>query len=133
MKLSYKIKKSSDLVFNYLTDMQKLVSVHPVITRIEPTGSETYLVYETLKWGFIPILFTYPVVIVSWPQDNLVIMRATVLKMTKIEMMFMLRMEGHFTIIEESIRFKSLLPIKSIMESIFKKQHKQLFHNIESL
>jgi carbon monoxide dehydrogenase subunit G len=133
MKLSYKIKKSSDLVFNYLTDMQKLVSVHPVITRIEPTGNETYLVYETLKWGFIPISFNYPVTIDSWPQDNLVIMRATVLKMVKIEMTFMLKMENSFTIIEENVKFRSPLPIKSVMKSIFKKQHKQLFHNIESL
>jgi carbon monoxide dehydrogenase subunit G len=133
MKLSFKIKKSSDLIFNYLTDMQKFVSVHPVITRIEPTGNETYLVYETLKLGFIPISFTYPVVIVSWPKDNLVIMHATVMKLTKIEMTFILKMESNFTIIEENIKFKSPLPIKSIMKSIFNKQHGQLFQNIESL
>lgn len=46
-------------------------------------------------------------------------------------MKFALKANNDFTIIEEEIKFKSLLPIKFIMESIFKKQHTQLFKNIE--
>src|SRR5690606_40899548 len=51
---------SSDLVFDYLTDMQKFVLVHPVISKIDSTGQESYLVHETLKFGFVPFSFTYP-------------------------------------------------------------------------
>ena len=52
MKLSFKIHKNIDLVFDYLTDMQKFVSVHPVIFKIENTSAKSYLVHETLKFGF---------------------------------------------------------------------------------
>ncbi len=133
MKLSFKINKAPELIFNYLTDMQKFVSVHPLITKIDKTNSDSYLVYETIKLGFIPISFAYPVTIESKQLDNIVIMRATVMKLAHIEMIFELKQENNFTIIEENINFKSLLPINSILGKIFKKQHKQLFQNIESL
>ena len=46
-------------------------------------------------------------------------------------MKFNLKSENHFTIIDEEINFKSPLPIKFIMENIFKKYQQQLFKNIE--
>lgn len=131
MKLSFKINKNIDFTFDYLTDMQKFVSVHPVIFQIDNKGNESYLVHETLKFGFIPFSFTYPVTIEKSIADRKVIIRATVFKMTKIEMKFNLKAENDFTIIGEEINFKSPLPIKFIMEGIFKTQHKQLFKNIE--
>jgi carbon monoxide dehydrogenase subunit G len=133
MKLSFKINKNIDLVFGYLTDMQKFVSVHPVISKIENTSDKSYLVHETLKFGYIPFSFTYPVTIENSILDKIVIIRATVFKFTKIEMKFILKAAKGHTIIEEEIRFKSPLPIKFIMESIFRKQHNQLFKNIELL
>lgn len=131
MKLSFRIHKRSDLVFDYLTDMQKFVSVHPVISKIDNIGHERFLVHETLKFGFIPFSFTYPVTIEKNILDKKVVIRATVFKLTKIEMEFVLKTDNDFTIIEEEIMFKSPLPVKFIMESIFKKQHDQLFKNIE--
>jgi len=131
MKLSFRIHKKSELIFDYLTDMQKFVSVHPVISKIDNTGQESYLVHETLKFGFIPFSFTYPVTIEKNILDKEVVIRATVFKLTKIEMKFILKTDKDFTIIDEEIMFKSPLPVKFIMESIFKKQHAQLFKNIE--
>lgn len=61
MKLSFRLEKSADIIFDYLTDMQKFVSVHLVIYKIDNTGINRYLVYEMLKFGFIPFPFTYPV------------------------------------------------------------------------
>ena len=131
MKLSFKIHKNIDLVFDYLTDMQKFVSVHPVISKIENTSDKSYLVHETLKIGFIPFSFTYPVTIENSISDKIVVIRATVFKLTKIEMKFVLKADNGHTIIDEEIQFKSPLPVKFIMESIFRKQHDQLFKNIE--
>ena len=130
MELSFKIDKSADFIFDYLTDMQKFVSVHPVITKIDKTNNDSYLVYETLKFGFIPFSFTYPVTIESNFSDKNVIIRATVMKLTKIEMTFVLKAGKDFTVIEETIQIKSPLPVKSTMQNIFKKQHGQLFKNI---
>jgi hypothetical protein len=56
------------MLSNYLADTNKFTSVHPVITKLEPKGGDNYLVYETLKVGFIPFSFTYPVVIKSDTQ-----------------------------------------------------------------
>lgn len=131
MELLFKLKKTPDLIFDYLTDMQKFISVHPIIYNIKNTGNDSYLVYETLKVGFVPFSFTYPVTVKKNSVDKVVVMTATVMKFTKIEMKFVLKIENDYTIVEESIHFKSPLPIKFIMQHIFRKQHSQLFKNID--
>jgi len=130
MKLSFKLKKTPEYIFDYLTDMQKFASVHPVIWQIDKTGIESYLVHETLKIGVIPFPFTYPVTIEKSIINKVVIIRATVFKFNKIEMKFSLKEDSDYTIIEEEIEFKSPLPVTFVMEKIFKKQHRQLFENI---
>lgn len=131
MKLLFRIKKNEDLIFDYLTNMQKFVSVHPVIYKINDTGNNSYLVHETLKFCFIPFSFTYPISIEKNILNKIVIFKATVFKLTNIEMKFVIKAENDHTIIEEEINFRSLLPVKFIMKSIFRKQHKLLFKNIE--
>jgi carbon monoxide dehydrogenase subunit G len=130
MELSFKINKTPEFILDYLTNMQKFVSVHPVISQIDEIGTEQYLFHETLKFGFIPFSFTYPVVIEKKPLEKTVVMRATVMKLTKIEIIFVLKARNGFTLVEENIKFKSPLPVKFIMKRIFKKQHEQLFINI---
>ena len=131
MELSFKLKKTSDFIFDYLTDMRKFVSVHPVIYQIDNTGNESYLVHETLKMGFISFSFKYPATIEKNYIEKVVIIRATVMRLTKIEMKFILKTDNDYTLIEENIQFKLPLPVKFIMQGIFKKQHNQLFKNIE--
>ena len=133
MKLTHKINKSEEFIFDYLTDMQKFVSVHPVISKIEKKDEENYLVYETLKMGFLPFSFTYPVTVESDFAEKFVTIKATVMKLTKIEMTFKINSVNKTAIVEEEIHFKSLFPVKSLVEKIFRKQHKQLFRNIELL
>lgn len=131
MKLSFVIQKKSHIVFDYLTDMKKFSSVHPIISRIDQLSNENYLVHETIKMGFIPFSFTYPVTLYKDAQSKIVIIRATVFKLTKIEMKFKLNADKDFTRIEEEILFKTILPIKNILKRIFTKQHNLLFKNIE--
>lgn len=137
MKLTFKVNQPIETIFEYLTDMQKFASVHPVISKIKQLEGNNYLVYETLKLGFIPFSFTYPVSIESNFEDKKVTIKAVVMKITKIEMNYSLHTENNTTntttIINEIITFDSVLPVKPIMASIFKKQHKQLFQNIETL
>lgn len=132
MKLSFRIHKNLDFVFDYLTDMSKFVSVHPVISQIDNTGLGSYLVHETLKFGFIPFSFTYPVIVEKNAIEKTIIIRATVFKLTKIEMKFFLKADNDYTIIEEEIDFKSPLPVIFILENTFKNQHRKLFKNIEA-
>lgn len=132
MRLSFRLQKSSDCIFDYLTDMQKYVSVHPVIFQIDPTGQASYVVHETLKFGLIPFTFTYPVTIEKSRIEKTVTMRAVVMGFTRIQMNFVLTAHSGSTIVEETILFQSPLPVKFIMEGIFRKQHSQLFKNIEA-
>jgi len=131
MHLSFRIKKSADLTFDYLTDMQKFVAVHGVITQIDNKEDGCYCFHETLKFGFIPFSFTYPVTVENNRQDKSITMRATLFKLIKIEMWFALTTDADCTIIEEQIQFSTMLPIKPMMERIFRKQHHLLFKNIE--
>lgn len=131
MDLSFRIKTPIDLVFNYLSDMQKFVSVHPVIYKIADTNNGSYRVHETLKFGFFPFSFTYPVTVEKNSAEKLVNISATVFKITKIQIKFKLIADGDYTVIKENIDFKSPLPIAFLMERIFRKQHSQLFKNIE--
>ncbi len=132
MKISFRINKNINFVFEYLTDMQKFVSVHPVIFQIDNQSNNKYLAHEKLKLGFIPFSFTYPFTIEKFELENKVTLIAIVFKITKIEIKFNLKADNNFTIIDEEINVESLLPIKFVMESIFKTQHNQLFKNIEN-
>jgi hypothetical protein len=111
--------------------MTKFVRVHPIITKIDKISDAEYLIHETLKFGFLPLNFTYPVSIEKNSVERTVEMNAIVMKLTKIKLIFFITPEDEFTIIEEKISIESILPIKSILQSIFRKQHKILFHNIE--
>lgn len=133
MNLIFKVHQASEIIFDCLTDMQKFVSVHPVISKIDRLSEKNYLVYETLKFGFISFTFTYPVTIEQDFDQKQVLIKATVMKITKIEMSFKLRQEKGFAIVNESILFKSPLPVKFIMQNIFKKHHNKLFKNIEMI
>jgi hypothetical protein len=95
-------------------------------------GNETYLVHETLKFGFIPFSFTYPATIEKCTMNNTVTIMATIFKLTKIEIFFALKADNGCTIIEEEVHFKSPLPVVFFMESIFQKLHGKLFRQIEA-
>ncbi|MBL7884470.1 MAG: hypothetical protein JNL69_10410 [Bacteroidia bacterium] len=131
MQLSFQVNKNINQVVEYLSNMQKFASVHPVISHIDDKGNNNYLVHETLKLGFIPFSFTYPVTIEISDLNKRIFYRATVFKFTTVEMKFELKSNNGFTIVEEDIQFKSIFPVKFIMQKIFKKQHTQLFKNIE--
>jgi carbon monoxide dehydrogenase subunit G len=130
LNLAFKVKKPLDTVFEYLTDMDKFVSIHPVIDKIEPLSKNIFLVHETLKLGFIPVSFRYQFFLNMNLLEKTVEMNATVMKFTKIKMAFVLKSEGHSTQVAETILFKSTFPIKWFMSKIFKKQHAKLFANM---
>jgi carbon monoxide dehydrogenase subunit G len=131
MILTYNINKPLETVFEYLTNMQKFVTVHPIIYKIEDKGQNEYLVFEKLKILFIPVSFTYPAKVEGNIQTRQIKINAVVKKMTHIQMHFDLANDNGKTRITETIDFMSPLPLKGTMEKIFKKQHNELFKNIE--
>ena len=57
--LTFEVKKPIETVFENLTDMQKFVSFHPIIDKIEPVSGNHYFVEETLRFGSISLSFEY--------------------------------------------------------------------------
>jgi carbon monoxide dehydrogenase subunit G len=133
MQLSFKVHKPAAFIFNYLTDMQLFVTVHPIIYRISSLGNNQYKVFEKIMLGPIPISFTYRASVLSNNIQNTVTIVATVMRFTKIEMRFHIAEENGYCIVNETIDFKSLLPIRGLMQRIFKSHHTKLFDNINKL
>ncbi|MEO7175127.1 MAG: hypothetical protein ABIV51_04755 [Saprospiraceae bacterium] len=131
MQLNFQSKRPLIDIFSYLSDMDKFVKVHPVIYKINTIGDNKYKAYETLKMGFLPITFNYSFTVEADPNTNAILIRATVMKLTTIEMTFTLSHQEGLTDIVETIQFRSVLPVKSIMRKVFRKQHRLLFENIE--
>lgn len=133
MKLTFTLKKAPDFIFGYLTDMNKFVAIHPVISKIEALGDDRFFVHETLRFGFIPYSFSYPVMITSDREGKTITFKATIQKMTQIEMHFSIREENGHSIVDEEISIRTPLPVKGIIRKVFRDQHAQLFKNLENL
>lgn len=133
MKLTYTLTKPIKFVFDHLSDMNKFCSVHPIISKIESIGNNNFKVSETLTVGFIPISFTYPITINHDWENKKITMNAVVMKITYVELIFTIKEEEGHTKVDETITIKTLFLLKPFIKSIFKKQHEQLFKNIENL
>lgn len=131
MKLTFKLKKDADVVYEYLSDMQMFCAVHPIISRIDKTSNDSYLVHETLKFWGIPFSFVYPITVQKNDQNKSVVIRAVVFKMIKIELNFTISTLETSTLVEEQITIISLFPVKFLMCRIIKKQHDLLFRDID--
>ena len=129
MTLQFEVNKPLSVVFDYLTNMQRFVEVHPVIYKIDTLAPHSYQMHETLKLLFLPISFIYPAT-VSVEKER-VVMQAVVFKIVRIRLQFDLKLSEKGTIIDEMIDFDTFLPIRFFMSIIFKKNHQALFEHIE--
>jgi carbon monoxide dehydrogenase subunit G len=131
MELQFNINKPAEFVFEHLRDMQKFVSVHPIIYKAEPLGENRYKIYEKLKLLLVPMDFTY-IVLQEEDRKNLRVRYSTTVKrMVHINMHFEISGDSKSCVVNEVVNFDSFLPLKPVMRSIFRKQHQQLFLNID--
>lgn len=133
MNITYTLNKSEDFIFDYLTNMEKFVSIHPVISKMQKIGHNNYKVHETLKFGLIPYSFTYSATVESDLPNRQVVMKAVVMGFNKINICFKITEAMGQTIVHEEVSFKTLLPIKGMMRKVFREQHALLFKNLEEL
>lgn len=133
MLLRFTLAQPADVVFDHLTDPHKFVSVHPVISRMEPLGTNRYRVYETLRLGGLPFSFTYRAAISADEAAKTVRIDASVFGLTRIDMHFRVVEQDGKTVVEEDVTFQSVLPVKPLMEKVFRQQHRRLFQNIENV
>jgi carbon monoxide dehydrogenase subunit G len=133
MQLTFRVQRDLEHVFACLSEADRFVSVHPVISRMEATSDDTFRVYETLRFGFIPFSFRYTATVTPNPSEKTIVVRATVFRLTRIVMHFRLRREPTCTVVDEEIVFSTPLPVVFLMKRVFREQHEQLFRNIETM
>jgi carbon monoxide dehydrogenase subunit G len=133
MKLTFTVNQPLPVVFDYLADMQKFVTVHPVITRIEPgLNSNNYKINETLRMGPIPLRFTYSATVNALEKEQ-VVMHVAELKGVTLNIRFDLAATPNGTSIQEEIVIHTFQPLRQLLQVIFRKQHNKLFRNIDSM
>ena len=132
LTIEQKINKPVNVVFDNLSNMDKFVKVHPIIYKIDKTAENYYLIHEKLKFLFIPVRFKYTTLLSSNEKNKTIQFNAKIYNVLKIEMTIELFEAGTQTQLRETVKFKTVLPITWVLKSIFKKQHHQLFLNIEN-
>jgi ribosome-associated toxin RatA of RatAB toxin-antitoxin module len=133
MEHTFQINQQAEVVFDYLTDMQKYQSLHPTNTKIDDLGNNKYVLHKRMKFGPIPYTFSYPITITGDRNSFNIKMVAVVQWFNTLEIGFRMIPTVNYTIVEETITFKSLLPLQFLMENSFRKQHKILFKNVNDL
>jgi carbon monoxide dehydrogenase subunit G len=132
MQLEFTVQRPLGQVLSFLANAEQFVRVHPAIYRCEHLGDQTYRFYETLRLGFIPLHLRYPVTISPNTDQNQVLMRANLLGIATIDILFALSPKESATFVQETITFKTFLPIPPFVNTIFANVHRQLFKNIEA-
>ena len=133
MIFTYKLYQPLNLVYEYLTDMNKMSSIHPIISKITSINDKEYKIYETLNIAFIPFNFEYPLFIQSDEMNHSITMKCIIMKMITVQLSFNLKEEGDHTCVKETIDINSILPIGFLMYNIFKKQHGIMFGNLNKV
>jgi carbon monoxide dehydrogenase subunit G len=131
LKLTFSLTADPEKVFQYLSQPELFVSVHPVVYKMEAIGPDKYRVFEKIRLGFIPYSFNYEAEMSGDRHKQQVHVMAVVQKHTRIEMLFSIKPGNNGTVVEEELRITSPLPIRGFMEKFIRRQHNFLFANID--
>lgn len=132
MELSFEVKKPLEVVLHALTDPSAFVRVHPVITKMDALDNNRFRVHETVNLlGFIRYSFCYYATVTQHRPENVVKISASVMKVTKIDMCFRLSEKYGATQVDETITWRSPLPVGLVLKRLFAETHAELFRNIE--
>ncbi len=130
MQFTFLLSKDPDVVFHYLTDMDKFVSVHPLIYKIDKLDHHNYKIFEKVKFGLLPYSFNYIACIKNDAENRKVGITATI-KWVKMNMTFTVKPHEIGTEVVEVFQIETRLPVIGYMQKLIKDQHAQLFKNIE--
>jgi len=154
--LRFSLRASAERVRAFLTDPDAFISVHPIIDRMVSDSAGGYHVYETISVGPFRWSFRYRAEMAEDPTDGSIRIRATVRRFTRMDMHFRIepgdsnhlsrvgpgsgigpnggiRQDGGGCTVTEKITFSSPLPIGFVMRRVFRRQHDQLFRNIDRM
>lgn len=74
MNLEHRVTKSPQTVFEYLSNMDKFVQIHPIVYKVEALGNDEYKFFEKLNVLMISLPITYLVKVVANVDQQSIIM-----------------------------------------------------------
>jgi Polyketide cyclase / dehydrase and lipid transport len=133
LTLHFALTKPPAVVYRYLTDMELFVSIHPVIVRAKPLGNNRYRIREKMPvLGLFSWPMSYTVSVYTPPELQRVQMTARIMGLIGIQLLFELSPHEHGTSLVETVHFTSRLPVKPLLNKVFRGVHTQLFHNLNA-
>ena len=128
--LDHHIPRPVDEVYPYLSDIERFVSMHPVIYKCEHKGGTDHVLYERLRVLGIGISFSYPVCIQESIPNERVVMFSEFIKGVNLRLVFDLTCNGETTTIKETILFKGPFFVRPMFMRLLARMHSEMMTNI---
>lgn len=127
-QLNHICSQPANLVFPFIADIQKFVSIHLVLFKADEIKPNYFLLHERLNKR-LPFSFSYYVTMVEIIPDKKVVMHSNVFKLVDLTLTFDFNynQQTQLTEITEQIHVKAPALIKKQFTKMISKIHVQLF------
>ncbi|MCF8450887.1 MAG: hypothetical protein K9G49_13525 [Taibaiella sp.] len=119
--------------YGFFFDLNKFVSVHPVIYKCDLLAENSYLFYERLKFAGLSLSFSYKVVIEHAVPHTQVIMFSEIRKGVTLRLIFDFSESNGKTKLTETIIFTGPFFIKSTFVSFLEKMYLKMVDNMNKI
>lgn len=128
--MTFHVNKSAEEVFNYISQPDLFVSIHPVIYKIQELEIGNWKIFEKLHFAGIPFSFSYPASIQCDSVSRQININAVVKNIVAIDLIFQIQKNVDASKVFEQVKITSLFPVHPFVKSVFLKQHQVLFNKL---
>ncbi|MES2654944.1 MAG: hypothetical protein V4620_05100 [Bacteroidota bacterium] len=127
-QLNHSCSQSANQVFPFIADIQKFVSIHPVLFKADEIKPNYFLLHERLN-KHLPFSFSYYVTMVEIIPNQKVVMHSNIFKLVDLTLTFKFNYneQTQLTEVTEYINIKAPALIKYQFTKMISKIHVQLF------
>lgn len=127
-QLNHSCSQPVDLVFPFIADIQKFVSIHPVLFKADEVKPNYFLLHEKLN-KHLPFSFSYYVTMVEVIPNQKVVMHSNIFKLVDLTLTFdfIYNQQTQVAKVTELIEIKAPAIIKYQFTKMISKIHVQLF------
>jgi hypothetical protein len=130
--LKVQINAPKEKLYPYFLDFEKFGSLHPLITKVTKTGSNTFQINErVLLMGFIPMKPNYAVEVIE--ENGAIIYNSNVKKGVDLHILITFEEDLHTgtTTVTETINIKAIRLVAVILLNTMRTAHTKLFDNLK--
>jgi hypothetical protein len=117
-------------VYPYFSDINKFVSIHPVIYKCDPVSIKEYKLYEKLSLGLFKVSFSYIVIMETTAHNVKVVMFSIIRKGVTLRLTFDFTTTPGGTEIIETVEFSGPFGIGGFFLNFLTKVHRKIVDNL---